>query len=223
MTKILVFTTWASQLVWKLRNQNQCISRVLTRCEVQIPQRSERKKAMIDIWQNRHFSDFSGGDEDWAKKEKNKKIFWHPAPKTQPGPDGSNASGWYWRSVGRFAVIDVQLCSTTIAIFSCLALSYKNLNCSLFRIIDYCRPQRRPTISIWVQFFWIGHFESQHRFFCTTDLYNHGLTPFFIAQPPSPPLEPDSGKMCQFMSEAQWNSYWYTVFASFAKLNCLPK
>jgi len=44
-----------------------------------------------------------------------------------------------------FSVIVVQLCSTIIAIFHSLALSYKD--CFLSRIIaDYCRPQKRHLI-----------------------------------------------------------------------------
>jgi len=36
------------------------------------------------------------GDGGWAIREKNKKIIWYPAQKrNQPGPDGSNISGWY--------------------------------------------------------------------------------------------------------------------------------
>jgi len=95
----------------------------------------------------------------WGKAKKEKKnIFWYPAQQNpQPGMVG--ATPW-----ANFAIIGVQLCSTTVAIFPCVALSYKN--CSLFRIIaDHCRPQQRPTIWIWVQLLWaFAHFEPQYRF-----------------------------------------------------------
>jgi len=48
------------------------------------------------------------GDGGWAKKEKNKCCFWYPAQKrTQPGPDGSNASGWYGRLRGPILLLSV--------------------------------------------------------------------------------------------------------------------
>ena len=80
-----------------------------------------------------------------------------------------------------FAVIGVQLCSTILAIFPCVTLSYKNHDCFLLRInVDYCRPQKRPMIWIWVQLLLeFCLFESQHWFCvpknCTVLLCLHPL------------------------------------------------
>ena len=86
------------------------------------------------------------GMEAGQKEEKIKRLFG-----TQPKNNPARA-GWLKRLGlvrvtlwADFAVIGVQLCSTIIAIFPCVTLSYKN--CSLFRIIaDYCRHQKKPTI-----------------------------------------------------------------------------
>jgi len=61
-----------------------------------------------------------------SKKGGGGKIFWYPAPKkTQPGPDGSNASGGRLPWVD-FAVIGVHLCSPIIAIFPCVHTGSEN-------------------------------------------------------------------------------------------------
>jgi len=79
------------------------------------------------------------GAEQTRKTTRN--VFWYPA-----------RTGWL-KCLGLeratpsadFAVIDFQLCLTIIALFPCVALSYKN--CPLFHIIaDCCPPEKRPTI-----------------------------------------------------------------------------
>ena len=72
----------------------------------------ERKNSCILSWRVKSLATDSGylgvawiargrGDGGWAKKEKNKKIFGYLAQqKTQPGPDGPKASGWYGRLRG---------------------------------------------------------------------------------------------------------------------------
>ena len=77
-----------------------------------------------------------------------------------------------------FEVIRDQLSSTMTEIFLCVAFSYKN--CSLFQIIaNYCRPQKRPMIWIWVLLLWeFRHFESQHRF-----LYQRIVWSLFASMP----------------------------------------
>ena len=87
--------------------------------------------------------------------------------------------------MGDFAVIGVQLCSTIIAIFPCVALSYKNY--SLFRNRGLLPTPNETyglnlsalTLSIW-------SFRMPTSIFCTKELYDPGLPPFLFAQPPSP-------------------------------------
>ena len=94
------------------------------------------------------------GDGGWAKKGKKQKELLEPSLKTKPA-----RAGWLKRlglvraaPCADFAVIGVKLCSSIIAILPCVALSHEN--CSIFRVIvDYCRPQQRPTIWILVQYF----------------------------------------------------------------------
>jgi len=87
-----------------------------------------------------------------SKKVKKEKVFLIPSPKKNP------ARAEWPKRLGLvrvtpwadFAVIGAELCSTIVAIFSCVALSWKFG--SLFQIIvDYCQPQKRTTIWIWVQ------------------------------------------------------------------------
>ena len=87
-------------------------------------------------------------------------IFWHPAQKKNiPGQIAQTP----WADTGDFVGrIRCYRCSTLFNYNCNLSLCgsfWKN--CSLFRIIvDYCRPQKRPTIWIWVQLLWaFGHFE----------------------------------------------------------------
>jgi len=83
-----------------------------------------------------------GAEQKWKKT----KRFLVPAQKkTQPGLDGSNALGWYWRLLGRFRRYWCSTLCNYNAIFPRVALSYKN--CSFFWIIaDCCRPQKIPSI-----------------------------------------------------------------------------
>jgi len=82
-------------------------------------------------------------------------------------------------SVGRFRRYRCSTLLTIIAIFLCVELSYTD--CSLIWIMaDYCRPQKRRMIWIWVQLLQeFLHFESQHRFFvpknCTILVCFHPL------------------------------------------------
>jgi len=87
------------------------------------------------------------------KKKKKKNIFWYKksfffsCPQKFPARARWLKRLWMVQATpwADFAVIGVQLCPTIIAIFPCMALSYKD--CFLFRkIADCCRPQKRPMI-----------------------------------------------------------------------------
>jgi len=78
------------------------------------------------------------GDGGWAKKEKNKNIFWYPMPEKTPSRAGwlknqalrlmgPKRLGLIWATPwADFAVIGDQLWSTMTAIFWCVALSWLN-------------------------------------------------------------------------------------------------
>ena len=75
---------------------------------------------MVDIWQNRHFFDFRGGDEGWANKKKYKKIFWHPASK-------NSAKARWLKRLGLVPAI-----RGLIRRYRCSTLFNYNCNLSLF-------------------------------------------------------------------------------------------
>jgi len=108
--------------------------------------------------------------------------------KLQHLPNVTSASGWYRRLHGPiFKLLLYVSNSVQLWLQSFPVWHFLTKKCSLFRIItDYCRPQKRPTIWIWVQLLrTFGHFEPQRRFFvpknCTI------LPAFIFAPPPSPP------------------------------------
>jgi len=92
-----------------------------------------------------------GHDEGMeAEQKRGEKRFFGTRP-SGPVPNPVRARWlkrlWLVRVTPRadFAVNSVQLCSTVIAIFLCVAFPYKD--CSLFLIIaDSCRPQKRPIV-----------------------------------------------------------------------------
>jgi len=120
-------------------------------------------------------------DGKWlgAKKEKIKSFWWTTHTKKRPGPDSPNAMGWYGRlrrPISPLSVLSSE--STLTAIFSCVALSWKD--CSLLRIIvDYWRIRKETyemnlnavTLSIW-------SFRIPTAIFGIKVLYNPGLLPF---------------------------------------------
>ena len=96
------------------------------------------------------------------KRKRKKRIFWYPAhkkiqPKTATKQEITTARAVWPKRLGLvpatpwadLVVIGDQLWSTIIAIFPCVALSWKN--CSLLQIFaKYCQPKKKPTLWNWV-------------------------------------------------------------------------